>query len=208
MLFRSGDLIAYTGSIASSTYFPDQVEKGDETYAIDYIVCEAPVMEGGENVKVQQGASMAVTKSDEQHEYASCEFLKWFTQKENNMKFVAASSYMPVLKEANTVETLDAVKDQLETSIDGKVYDSLKQVLSDFDHTEYYTAQSFDNGYSTRKILDYNLSDQAVADKAAIDEAVASGTSREEAEKPYLSDEAFDNWYAAFCDALSQAAGQ
>ena len=208
---KTGDILAYTGSIASATYFPDSVEKGDETYPIDYIVQQAPVMEGGENVKVQQGASMAVTKSDEQHEYAACVFLKWFTQKEQNMNFVCSSSYMPVLKEANTVEALDEAVQQMseqDEQIDDKVYDSLKVVLSDFDNVEYYTPKNFENGYSTRKVLDYNLSDQAAADKEAIDEAVASGVSREEAEKDYVSDEAFENWYTAFCDALSQAAGQ
>lgn len=208
---KTGDILAYTGSIASATYFPDSVEKDDETYSIDYIVQQAPVMEGGENVKVQQGASMAVTKSDEQHEYAACVFLKWFTQKEQNMSFVCASSYMPVLKEANTVEALDEAVQQAaeqDEQVNDKVYDSLKAVLSDFDNTEYYTPKNFENGYSTRKVLDYNLSDQAAADKEAIDEAVASGVSREEAEKDYISDEAFENWYAAFCEALSQAAGQ
>lgn len=32
----------------------------------------APIMEGGERYMVQQGAGMAVAKSDEQHEYAAC----------------------------------------------------------------------------------------------------------------------------------------
>lgn len=208
---KTGDILAYTGSIASATYFPENVEKDDETYPIDYVVQKAPVMEGGEDVNVQQGAGMAVTKSDEQHEYAACVFLKWFTQKENNMRFVLDSSYMPVLKEANTVKALDEAVQQAseqDVQINDKVYDSLKVVLSDFDKTSYYTTQSFENGYTTRKVLDYNLSDQAAADKAAIDEAVASGVSREEAEKAYISDEAFENWYTAFCSALSQAAGQ
>ncbi len=205
---KTGDILAYTGSIASSTYFPDSVEKEDETYPIDYVVQRAPIMEGGEDINVQQGAGMAVTKSDEQHEYAACVFLKWFTQKENNLRFAVDSSYMPVLKEANTVEALDEAVQQSDTKISDKVYDSLKVVLSGFDNTEYYTPHSFENGYTTRKVLDYNLSDQAAADKDAIDQAVASGVSREEAEKDYISDEAFENWYTAFCSALSQAAGQ
>ena len=66
-------------------------------------------MEGGENIKVQQGAGMAVTKSDEEHEYAASVFLKWFTQKNQNLRFVCESSYMPVLKEANSVDALDSV---------------------------------------------------------------------------------------------------
>ena len=46
----------------------------DGTRDIDYIVMQPPVLEGGEHICVQQGAGMAVTKSDERHEYAACEF--------------------------------------------------------------------------------------------------------------------------------------
>ena len=50
---------------------------------------------------------MAVTKSDEEHEYAASVFLKWFTQKEQNLEFGCESAYLPVLKEANSVEALN-----------------------------------------------------------------------------------------------------
>lgn len=55
-------------------------------------------MEGGRNYRVQQGAGMAVAESDEEHEYASTVFLKCFTQKEQNLKFVCESAYMPDFK--------------------------------------------------------------------------------------------------------------
>lgn len=35
--------------------------------------------------------------------------------------------------------------------------------------------------------------------------AVAAGTSREEAVAPYLTDDAFDEWYDSFCEALNEA---
>lgn len=73
---KTGDILAYTGSTSSSLYFPDVVESENSSYPIEYIVMNAPVMEGGENCKVQQGAGMAVTKSDAEHEYAACVFLK------------------------------------------------------------------------------------------------------------------------------------
>ena len=39
--------------------------------------------------------------------YASCVFLKWFTQKEQTLEFGCESAYLPVLKEANSVEALN-----------------------------------------------------------------------------------------------------
>lgn len=204
---KTGDILAYTGSTASSMYFPDYVEADDDTYPIDYIVCEPPIMEGGENYKVQQGAGMAVTKSDEQHEYAACVFLKWFTQKEQNLQFVCESAYLPVLKEANTVEALHDVIADKDLEINGKAYACLENIMTDFNDKKFYSSACFDNGYNTRKVLDYNLSDKAKADREAIEQEMEAGVSREDAVAPYITEEAFDAWYESFCQALNDAAG-
>lgn len=203
---KTGEILAYTGSSSSATYFPDQVITDDAARAIDYVVLPVPVLEGGEEVCVQQGAGMAVTKSDEQHEYAACEFLKWFTAKENNLRFVCESAYLPVRKDANTMDALDSVIQEQNLEMDPKAYDCLQSVLTDFDKKTFYTTKCFDNGYAARKVLEYSLSDKAAADIAAINEAVAAGTSRAEAAAPYLTDDAFDAWYTDFCAALDAAA--
>lgn len=203
---KTGDLLAYTGSSSSAAYFPDQVILEDGSKSISYAILPAPVIEGGENIDAQQGAGMAVTKSDPQHEYAACEFLKWFTAPENNLRFVCESSYLPVEKAANTMEAVDQVIAQQNLSIDPKNYDCLKVILDSFEDLTFYTTPCFDNGYATRKVLDYNLSDKAVADKAAIDELVSAGTSRAEAVAPYVTQEAFDSWYKDFCAQLEAKA--
>ncbi len=206
---KTGEILAYTGSAASSMYFPDQVEEADGTSkAIGYVVLPAPVMEGGDLVQVQQGASMAVTSSDPEHEYAACEFLRWFTAKENNLRFVCDSAYLPVRKDANSVEVLDLVIQDQNIEISSKAYDCLASVLGSAEEITYYTPKCFATGYDTRKVLDYNLSDKATADKAAIDEAVAQGTSRADAVAPYVTDEAFDAWYEGLVQALNEKAGQ
>lgn len=183
-----------------------EVKNGEESYPIDYIIQDAPIMQDGENYMVQQGAGMAVTKSDDAHEYASCVFLKWITEKEQNLRFGCDSAYLPVLKEANKVETLDKVIKDNNIEINEKSYDCLKYILENFDQKKFYTPKSFRKGYDARKILDYNLSDKAVEDKTAIDAAIAEGTSRDEVLESYLSDEAFENWYNDFCSSLSAAA--
>ena len=205
---KTGDVLAYTGSTSSAVYFPDEVENGEETYPIEYIVLDAPILEGGEAYQVQQGAGMAVTKSDKEHEYASCVFLKWFTEKEQNIRFVCESAYMPVKKETNSVTALDEVIQADNLEINQKAYDCLSTVLADEDTSHYYTSKNFKNGYDTRKVLDYNLSDKATEDKAAIDAAVEEGQSRDEVLTAYLSEESFENWYQGFCDSLTQAAEQ
>ena len=202
---KTGDILAYTGSSMSAMYFPDKVEDDNKGYKIDYEVLPAPVMAGGENYKVQQGADMAVTKSDKKHEYASCVFLKWFTQKEHNMQFVCESAYMPVLKSANNVKALDEVISKKSLKINNKTYDCLKNVLGDFNKTKYYTTKNFKNGSNARNVLETSLSDKAQNDRKAIEKALAKGEDRDKVIKKYTSEKNYDKWYKEFCKALKES---
>ncbi|MDO4478832.1 MAG: extracellular solute-binding protein [Lachnospiraceae bacterium] len=203
---KTGDILAYTGSTSSSMYFPDEVVLESGSTPIDYMVLPAPIMEGGEAYQVQQGAGMAVTKSDEQHEYAACEFLKWFTAAENNLRFVCESAYLPVRLDANSVEMVDKIAAEPEINVNPKAHDCLANVLERYNDVTFYAMKSFNNAYASRKVLDYNLADKAVADRAAIDEAVAGGVSRDEAVASYIADDAFEAWYEEFVAALEGAA--
>lgn len=202
---KTGDILAYTGSTASAMYFPDELEGEKESYPIDFIIRDAPIMEGGENYKVQQGAGMAITQSDKKREYAASLFLKWFTQEDQNLRFVCQSAYLPVLKEANTVESLDKVIKEDSLDINNKTYECLVSTMNSFKNTKFYAAPCFNNSYDARQVLEHNLSDRAKADKEAVEMEVAAGTPREEAVKPYITDEAFDEWYDSFCKALNDA---
>lgn len=202
---KTGDILAYTGSTSSAMYFPDQVERDSGSYPIEYVVMAAPVFEGGHGYAVQQGAGMVVSKSDERHEYAAVEFLKWFTQAENNLQFGCVSGYLPVRKAANSLEQLDQVIEEKGLSVAPKTYDCLSAIFTQMDGMTLYTNKSFRNGSAARKVLEYNLADRAVADRAAVAEAVAGGTSLEEAAAPYVTREAFEAWYDDFRGALDAA---
>lgn len=202
---KTGEIIAYTGSTSSAFYFPDRVENGADSYPISYVAQRPPIMEGGTEYMVQQGAGMAVTKSDAEREYAACVFLKWFTQKEQNLQFVCESSYMPVLKEANNLQMIDKAMQESKGTTNEKAYDCIKTVLEDFDSVQFYTTKNFKNGYMARNVLEHFLSDKAETDKKAINDAVSAGAKKEEVLKVYTSDENFDAWYQAFEEALLQA---
>lgn len=205
---KTGDVIAYTGSSSSAMYFPNQVLADTDAKSIEYEVLSTPVFAGGSDVRVQQGAGMAVTKSDEQHEYAASEFLKWFTAKDNNLRFVCESAYLPVLKEANSTQALDQVISDNNLEVASKAYDCLTNILDSYDTITFYATKTFDNGYQARKVLDYNLSDKAKADRASVVAALEAGESLDAAVAPFVSDAAFDQWYDAFVQALHAAAGK
>ncbi len=205
---KTGDLLAYTGSTSSAMYFPDQVESDDGSYAIDYTVMAAPIFEGGQNYAVQQGAGMVVSKSDEKHEYAAVEFLKWFTEADHNLQFGCVSGYLPVLKEANNAEKLDQVIADQQLDVAPKTYDCLTMVFEELDHLTLYTNKSFANGSAARKVLEYHLTDKAAEDRAAVAAALEQGESLEDASAPYVTEEAFEEWYGSFCDALNDSVGK
>lgn len=205
---KTGEILAYTGSTTSAMYFPDQVELDSGAYPIDYLVLPAPILDGGQNYAVQQGAGMVVSKSDERHEYAAVEFLKWFTQTENNLRFGCVSGYLPVRKDAGSVQELDKVIEEQGLTVAPKTYDCLTAVFERMGETSLYTNKSFRNGSAARKVLEYHLADQAAADRAAVAAAAARGEALEDAAAPYVSDAAFESWYTGFCEALRAACGR
>ena len=204
---KTGDILAYTGSTASAMYFPDQVEEEDGSHAIEHLVLPAPVFEGGRNCAVQQGAGMVVSKSDQRREYAAVEFLKWFTQAENNLRFGCVSGYLPVRKEANSTEKLEQVIADQGLSVAPKTHDCLTTIFGGMEGLNLYTNKSFENGSAARKVLEYHLADRASADRAAVLEAMGQGQSLEEASADFVSEAAFEDWYGSFCAALEKAAG-
>lgn len=202
---KTGEILAYTGSTSSAMYFPAQVELEGGGHPIDYIVMTAPIFEGGKNYAVQQGAGMVVSKSDKTHEYAAVEFLKWFTQAENNLQFGSVSGYLPVRKEANSAQKLDQVIANHGLKVSPKTYDCLTTVFKELEGMTLYTNKSFKNGSAARKVLEYNLADKAAADRAAVVAALKQGKSLEEASADYVTNEAFEEWYNSFCSALNTA---
>ena len=195
---KTGYLLAYTGSTTSAGYFPKQVETETDSYPIDYEVLPVPIFAGGKNVIVQQGAGMAVTKSDAKREAAAVEFLRWFTQAENNVRFGASSGYLPVLKEASQAETFRKIVKDQHLEMDPITDSCITFSLERMEQAEFFTPQTFTGGTAVRSVLEHSLADKITADLADIQQKTASGASREAVLARYTSDAAFENWYKDF----------
>ena len=70
---KTGNVLAFVGSSAGCTFFPDHVTNGDgDSYDIEVKTYQAPKFEGGADYAVQQGAGMVIiNKSDAQVEAAA-----------------------------------------------------------------------------------------------------------------------------------------
>ena len=108
----------------------------------------------------------------------------------------------------NSTQKLDQVIAEHELEVAPKTYDCLTTIFNEMEGMTLYTNKSFENGSAARKVLEYHLADQAAADRAVVAAALEEGKSLEEASASYVSQEAFETWYAAFCEALSSAVGE
>lgn len=202
---KTGNVLAFVGSSAGCTFFPDHVTRSDEeNYPIEIKTYPAPKFEGGGDYAVQQGAGMVVIrKSDEQVE-AAARFLKWFTQSDWAIEFSVTSGYLPVTAEDN-----DMVKIEKDSpSMKKNVRDSLGTAVQVVRQNTLYTSKAFKNGTSARKKLEYAMSDAAKADRQSVVEAIENGTTQEAAVAAFVSEERFDAWYAQLMDELNELAAQ
>lgn len=201
---KTGDLIALVGSTSGATYFPDQVTVNDtDSYPIEALVLPAPIFEDGEHYAVQQGAGMVVTKSDEASEYASVEFLKWFTDAQRNSAFSVQSGYLPVKVSANDADSLLKAGGE---GISANMKLTLPVAVQMVKENTLYTSKAFENGNSARNVLETCMQNQADEDYQKVKEQIKQGADREKALAPYLTEEYFDQWYAGFEQQLKEAA--
>ncbi|MEI3405509.1 MAG: extracellular solute-binding protein [Christensenellales bacterium] len=197
---KTGNVIAFVGSSAGATFFPDRVTTEDEnSYPIEIKTLPAPQFEGGEKIAVQQGAGMVILKKSDAEVEASVRFLKWFTQSDWSIEFCVGSSYMPVTGEYNDIARIErsspsmkpAVRMTLETSV---------QTVKD---NAMYTSKAFVGGMTARKALEYSMSDLAKTDRESVKGAMAQGASLEEACAPMMTEEYFDAWYTQLMAELT-----
>ena len=204
---KVGDIIAMVCSTTGAAYFPNAVTLNDEfTYPIEDVTLPVPNFEGTEPYVVQQGAGMVVVKSEEAKEYACTVFLKWFTEEERNISFGANSGYLPVKKAANDFAKISESYKNNGGSQNDPLYDAIEGAVSEINSGySLYAAKSFEKSADVRSFLDSYIYTTA---QAAHDEAAArieAGESREDVLAQYLSDDAFDAWYANFASGVKAA---
>ena len=174
---KTGEIVCSTGSTAGILFYGDSITYPDNTIeAVEYTVLPFPVFAGGEKVALQRGAGMAVAKSTAEREYAAALFLKWVTQPQQNMRFVASTGYLPVTKmafETNMAAeienvTIENVRKLLETAtLMFREYDFIMAP-----NYEQYDALSKDYETSIKQ----SMRDARALVLAGYDTEIASGT--------------------------------
>ncbi len=193
---KSGDLLAYVGSTASTYYFPTALELGkDNSYDIECVTLNYPYFEGGEKYAIQQGAGMLVSKSSEEKEKAAVEFLKWFTLPENNMEFAVSTGYMPVQNESLKYDSIYALIDENSKSLSAVTSSTqtiYNEILTDY---TLHTTKPFEGSFEARTTLETFFHDYIKQELDTLSNRISNGETKEDVITSLISQEKFDTWY-------------
>lgn len=202
---RTGDLICNVGSSSASAYYSTDVTRADgSSYPIELQAFTYPRFEGGEAYAVQQGAGMAIKKSNETYEYAATVFLKWFTQPQRNAQFSVFTGYFPVTDEALEPENIRSALENASIAEGSLTQQVLDVGITTFADYSLYTSKGFSGGYEARSFIENSIKTAAETDRAALLEAVQNGESYESVAAVYTSDEHFDAWFSTVSDGLGE----
>lgn len=192
---KTGDLIACVASTASVTYYPSEVTREDgSTYPIQAKVYELPNFEGTKPYAVQQGAGMAVIHSNAEKEQAAVEFLKWFTDVEQNTEFSVESGYFPVKTEANRQENIEKFMSAAGIAESSLPYTNLLMSAGTVEKSTLYTNKAFQGGIGARGVLSYYMTTQLDSYFSELQTMIDGGMSKEEAWENYITEELFKEW--------------
>ncbi len=100
--WKTVEIISNIGSTADILYQPEMVFYPDNTTEnITSVSLPYPVFTSDTPVAVHRGGGLfAVRSDDERKNYGAYIFAKWLTEKENNLRFVTSTGYLPVTDEA------------------------------------------------------------------------------------------------------------
>ncbi len=175
-LSKTGDIVCSTGSSAGILFYGDTITYKDGIVEnVEYSILPYPVFENGTKTALQRGGGLMVAKTDEKKEYASCEFIKWLTAAEQNMKFVDETGYLPVTKQAFEQD----METHLATVEDPRVKKMLTSVMDMYDEYAFFTAPTYSNFDSDSSAFEKNLYTALSVDrdKFLLGEAVSSADS-------------------------------
>lgn len=140
----TGEVLCGLGSSAAILYYNDTVTYRDNTQEpMDLHVLPMPMTEGADALMTQAGVGLCAYRTTEQKAEAAELFVRWLTESERNLDFVAQTGYMPVRSGAfDAISDYDSFPEPVESY--QRLYAALKTMQ------ESYTAVSeprFDGYY-------------------------------------------------------------
>lgn len=191
---KTGTVLAYTGSTAGASYFPTEVTFSEnDIIEIEPLILPYPYFEEGTQYAMQQGAGMCISRSDYIHEYASAEFLKWFTQVEQNTEFAVSTGYFPVKNEALSKTALLGAAENAEFT-NPAILASIESTITMFETYKFYNNPPFIGSFEIRELLESHLYNKITSNLELLESA---GENRDIMIEEMISEASFMEWFNA-----------
>lgn len=194
---KIGKIISYVGSTAGASYFPTEVADGETSFPIEALTLSYPYFKEGKPYAIQQGAGMSIAKSDKPHEYGASIFLKWFTDKPQNVKFSVSTAYFPVQVDALNEEGILRELNKAHVS-NYAITKSIQTTLKMFNKYTFYGNRAFEGSYDMRSLLENHLFNRVKSDLEHLDERVLAGEDRKAVIEELIAKDQFLQWYQQF----------
>ncbi|UTC67702.1 MULTISPECIES: extracellular solute-binding protein [unclassified Treponema] len=194
---KTGDIIACVTSTSSAIYLPSKVIDSSGNFnPIELEVLPIPHFKNAKHKTiVQQGAGLAVLKSNIKRETASVLFLKWFTDMQKYPEFAVSTGYLPVKKKELEKEAFIAAFCSDDACILPVIQDALKISIETMKTSELYFQPGFKNSNQARNILSDLLQEKAKKDREKLLAKIKAGKNYNEAVKDFLGDDDFEAWF-------------
>lgn len=137
---------------------------------------------------------MAIFVSDAAHEYASAQFLKWFTEPEQNVPFAVMTGYLPVEKDAEDLIGQSLAEGKAENNREA-IAESLRVSLAAMERQEFHVRPVFEGSYEWNRIFSTSLEEKVSQDEKELDGRIRNGEEREGVAAEFLTEENFTDWY-------------
>ncbi len=141
-LSKTGDIVCSIGSSAGILFYGDTITLPDGSVKeVTYDILPYPIFQNGDKKALQRGGGLMVAKTNKTKEAAACEFIKWLTASDQNMKFIGETGYLPV-----TVEAFEnALGEHIENLDDVRIRKMLTSVTSMYGEYTFFTAPNYSN---------------------------------------------------------------
>ena len=128
----TGDVLSGLGSSAAILYYNNTVTYRDGTQEpMDLHVLPMPMSKGHDALMTQAGVGLCSYKTTEQKAEAAALFVRWLTESERNLDFVAQTGYMPVRSGAfDAIEGYDSFPEPVASY--RQLYAALKTMREDY----------------------------------------------------------------------------
>lgn len=166
--WKTVEIISNIGSTADILYQPEMVFYPDNTTEnITAVSLSYPTFVEDKPAAVHRGGGLFAVKSeDERKNYGAYIFAKWITEKENNLRFVTSTGYLPVTDDAfaelfsdtsiaengsyrNLYDMINGMMDSYKL-YSLPVYDNASDIQSDFEQNVKLVLRSAHNQYIER----------------------------------------------------------